>query len=121
EVIADLFEVHGVRLDDVNQTFVSYDEGITMLVDNNVDAVVVQSAIPAPALKELEASKAGKFKLLPVENEELKLLLEKSQYFSSIEIPTDGYGTEESVNTVYVTNMMIVRKSLDDDLVYDMT
>lgn len=121
EVIANIFEAHDIGLDEIKQTFVSYDEGVTMLADNNVDAVIVQSAAPAPALKELEASKNGQFKLLSFEKEKMEELLDEYKYFDSIELPADMYGTDEDTNTIYVTNMMIVKKSLDDDFVYDMT
>ncbi len=31
------------------------------------------------------------------------------------------YGTKEDTNTMFITNMMIIRRILDEELVYDIT
>ncbi|WP_209125834.1 TAXI family TRAP transporter solute-binding subunit [Alkalihalobacillus sp. BA299] len=119
-VITDILSVYDLGVDDLDPTYVAYNEGITMLSDNNVDAVIVQSAAPAPAIKELEASK-NEFKLISIEPDKLEVLLEKYSYLDQIELSQDMYATKNATNTVYLTNMMIVRKDLDEEFVYNLT
>ncbi|WP_165608175.1 TAXI family TRAP transporter solute-binding subunit [Desulfoscipio geothermicus] len=119
-VITDILSVYNFSLADIQPTYVSYSEGVSMLSDNNVDAVIVQSAAPAAAIKELEAS-GKKFELISIEPEKINQLLEKFAYLDQITLPKDMYGTNQDIKTVYLTNMMIVKKDLDEDMVYKIT
>lgn len=121
-VITDILSVYGMTIDDLKPTYVSYSEGISMLSDSNVnvDAVIVQSAAPAPAIKELTASRKN-FKLISIEADKIEELLSKFSYLDQIDLPSEMYETPNSTTTVYLTNMMIVRKDLDEEFVYNLT
>ena len=119
-VITDILSVYGLKLEDLEATYVSYSDGMSMLADNNVDAVIVQAASPAPAIKELAAS-GKKFKILSIESDKISELLSKFNYLDVIKLPADMYGTDSEITTVYLTNMMIVRKDLAEDTVYRIT
>lgn len=119
-VINDILSVYGISTNDLKGVYVSYNEGITMLSDNNVDAVLIQSAAPASAVMELAAS-SNDFKILSIEKDKQEELISKFGYLKQIKLPKDMYGTPQDISTVYLTNMMIVRKDLDENFVYKLT
>lgn len=119
-MVSDILSVYGLSLKDIESTYVSYSEGVTMLSDRNVDAVLIQSAAPTSAITELAAT-TKEFKVLSIEKDEMEVLLSEFSYLSEIELPKEMYGTEENIKTVYLTNMMIVRNDLSEDFVYKLT
>lgn len=116
----DVFSVLGMTLDDINAVYVSYDEGTEGLTDGNYDAVVVQAAIPSSAISQLTATKEP-VRLISVDAETIKKVLDKFPYYAQIEIPKETYGFAENVPTLYVSNVVVVNNELSEELVYDMT
>ncbi|HHW02495.1 MAG TPA: TAXI family TRAP transporter solute-binding subunit [Thermoanaerobacterales bacterium] len=116
----DVWSVYGFGIEDVNATYVSYSDGISSLKDGKVDAVVIQSAAPASAIKELAATTKN-FRILSVEEEKVKEILELYPYYGKITLNKEMYGTDENVETIYVTNMVVVNKNMSKDLAYDIT
>ncbi|MGO4890658.1 TAXI family TRAP transporter solute-binding subunit [Anaerobacillus sp. MEB173] len=119
-VVADILSVYDVSIDDLNATYVSYSEGVSMLNDNTADAVIIQSAAPASAITELAAS-SNNFRILAIEEDKLNSILSQFTYLNHIELPSEMYGTESGISTVYLTNMVIVSNSLDEEIVYNIT
>lgn len=120
-VAETIWGAYGLAINDVKATYLSYDDGISQLTDGNVDAVVVQAAVPSPAIQQLAASNHA-FRFIPVEDGIAKTLTDEFQYF--------GYGTfapavysnkAPQVHTLYITNMVVVRADLDEEVVYQMT
>ncbi|HLT57279.1 MAG TPA: TAXI family TRAP transporter solute-binding subunit [Limnochordales bacterium] len=116
----ELFELAGFTLEDVRATYVSYDEGISQLKDGAVDAVIVQAAMPSPAIQQLAASRQS-FRLLSLDDAFMDEAIAKYPYYSKVHIPTDVYGAAEPATTLMVSNMVIVGADLDDDVVYTIT
>lgn len=116
----DIWGEYGFGIEDVKATYVSYSDGISSLKDGKVDAVVVQSAPPASAIKELAATTKD-FKLLSVEEDKKKKILEKYPYYAELKISKDMYGASEDATVIYVTNLVTVSKDLPEALVYDVT
>ncbi|QBP43190.1 TAXI family TRAP transporter solute-binding subunit [Paenisporosarcina antarctica] len=119
-VVTDLLGVYDLTIADITPTYVSYSEGVSMLSDNNVDAVIIQAAAPSPAITELAATTKG-YKLITIEPEKMEQLLSKFSYLNQIDLPSDMYGTKEDITTVYLTNMMVVRKDLNEEFIYNLT
>ena len=112
---------YGFSVEDVNATYVAYDDGISQLQDGNADAVVIQTAIPAAAIQELVAG-GHAFRLLSVDEAYANELCEEFGYFGYGTISTSVYATmEEDCKTMYISNMVSVRADLDEELVYQMT
>lgn len=116
----ELFELAGFTLDDVRATYVSYDEGVSQLKDGAVDAVIVQAAMPSPAIQQLAASRRD-FRLLSFDEEFMAKAIAQYPYYSRVHIPADFYGATEPATTLMVSNMVIVSADLADDVVYAMT
>ncbi|CEP67996.1 TRAP transporter solute receptor, TAXI family [Moorella glycerini] len=119
-VLSDIFKEYGFKFSDITPSYVSYDEGVTMVSDGHVDAAVVYAALPTPAVKTLEAGKHP-FRLLGLDEQTLQKLLEKYPYYISVNIPKNMYGLNEDVRAVGTPNIVIVNKNLPDDLVYKIT
>ena len=112
---------YGFTTNDIKTTYVAYDYGISQLEDGNVDAVYIQTAIPASAIQQLAAGGKG-YRLLSVDEAIANELCEEYGYFGYGTIASTVYDNmKEDVNTMYVSNMVAVRADLDEDLVYEMT
>lgn len=112
---------YGFTKEDVKTTYVAYDDGITQLEDGNMDAVVIQTAIPASAIQQLAAGNKA-YRLLDVDEEIANELCEEYGYFGYGTIDTSVYDNmPQEAHTMYISNMVAVRADLDEDLVYEMT
>ena len=112
---------YGFTKEDVKTTYVAYDDGITQLEDGNMDAVVIQTAIPASAIQQLAAGNKA-YRLLDVDEEIANELCEEYGYFGYGTIDTSVYDNmPQGAHTMYISNMVAVRADLDEDLVYEMT
>ena len=121
-ILADIvWGKYGFSTNDIKATYVAYDDGISQLEDGNVDAVYIQTAIPASAIQQLAAGGKG-YRLLSVDEAIANELCEEYGYFGYGTIASTVYDNmKEDVNTMYVSNMVAVRADLDEDLVYEMT
>lgn len=120
-VAETIWSDYGFGINDVKATYLSYDDGVSQLTDGNVDAIVVQAAVPSPAIQQLAASN-NSFRFIPVEEAIAKKLTDKYQYFGYGTFAPSIYGNKApQVNTMYITNMVVVRADLPEEVVYKMT
>jgi TRAP transporter TAXI family solute receptor len=91
-----------------------------MMADGNLDAVVVQTALPNPALRQLEAT-GGKVVLLPIPEDVVTKVAADHPYFMRFVIPKEMYDADEDLLTLNSTNMAIVDRNLSEDVVYTLT
>ena len=121
-ILADIvWGKYGFSTNDIKTTYVAYDDGISQLEDGNVDAVYIQTAIPASAIQQLAAGGKG-YRLLNVDEDIANELCEEYGYFGFGTIASTVYDNmKEDVHTMFVSNMVAVRADLDEDLVYEMT
>lgn len=112
---------YGFGTDDLNATYLAYDDGISQLEDGNCDAVVIQTAIPASSIQQLAAG-GHAYRLLSVDKEIADQLCSEYGYFGYGTIATTVYDNMAAeVNTMFISNMVAVRADLNEDLVYEMT
>ncbi len=117
--LSDLCKEYGIKFSDINASYVSYDEGVTMMTDKQVDAAVVYAALPTPAIKTLEAQKKG-FRMLTIDEAKLTSVLTKYPYYVSVDISKDMYGLSSDIKAIGTPNIVIVSKSVSDDMAYKM-
>lgn len=111
-------EKYGVKYSEISPSYVSYDEGVTMMTDGSVHAAIVYGGIPTPAVKSLEAS--GKsFTLISLTEAEQKAVVEQYPFFVPIVITKQIYDVPQPVYTVGTPNIVICNANLSDDFVYD--
>ncbi len=112
-----VFKAAGFSISDVKATFLSYEESTTMMDDGNLDAVIIQTALPNPALSQLQAS--GKhFDVISLPEDIIQKVTTEHPYFSPFTIPASMYNTATDIMTLNSTNMAIIDRNLPDEVVY---
>ncbi len=115
-----ILEVYGLTFDDLALAdHVSFKDAVQKLKNNQLDAAFLTAGYPTAAVNELAASKA--IKLIPIDDEHAQALKEKYPFYVQDIIPAGTYkGVDEDVKTVAVKAILIVRKDIPEDVVYNM-
>ncbi len=114
-----LLPLHGMSLDDITPSFLSYGDGFSQLADGNVDAAFALSGYPAAAVMQVTATK--KLRFIKFDPAILASALEKNPAFAGVEIPADVYETAEPPVVIGVNNMLVVKSEMDADKVFAIT
>ena len=114
-----LLEVHGLSYDDIEERFLSFNESAAALRDGALEAAVISVGYPAAAV--LEATTSGGARLLALDADAVAKLIEQYPYYSAGEIPPGIYpGIETPVRTVAMSNWIVARVDLDEQVVLDL-
>jgi uncharacterized protein len=109
----------GLKPTDVQVVVTGYDEGVTQLVNGQLDAMFVLGDYPSDPV--LRAIKAGAH-LVPIAGPEVDRLRADFQFFVPALIPARGYpGLTTAIHTIGVESLLLCRSDLAEDLVHDMT
>lgn len=114
-----LLPLHGMSVDDITPSFLSYSDGFSQLSDGNVDAALALSGYPAGAV--MQAAAGSKLKHIKFSDGKLDEALTKNAAYSVVTIPADVYGTAGDGTVLGVNNMLIVNASADADVVEAIT
>jgi len=120
ELSGYVFAAAGFRIDDVRATYLSYDESIQMIADGNLDAVVIQTALPNPAVRSVEAT-GRRVRVIPLPEEVITAVNAEYPYFARFVIEPSVYGMASEVATLNGTNMAIVDRDVPEEVVYQIT
>lgn len=112
-----VFRAAGFSISDVKATFLSYEESATMMDDGNLDAIIIQSALPSPALRQLQSS-GKRFQMVSIAQTIVDKVTTDHPYFAAYTIPASMYNTQGDVLTLNGTNMAIVDRDLSEEVVY---
>jgi TRAP transporter TAXI family solute receptor len=113
-----MFEAHGMTYDDCKVDYLNYGEAIDQMKNGLCDVAFVTSGLGNATILELGTSK--KITFVPVEGEALKKLIEKYPFYIEATIPKEIYTSDSDTTTAAVMNIMIVSKSLPNEVVYDL-
>lgn len=115
-----ILEIYNMKFDDLKVQRLSFGESVNGMKDGGLDAAFVTAGAPTSAVTELGATKG--VRILSIDADHMKKLIEKYPYYSEQTIPVKTYtGQNEAVKTVAVKAMLVVRSELDKKLVYDLT
>jgi len=114
-----LLEEYGMTIDDFTPSFLSYADQFTQLGDRNLDICFMLAGYPASAATQITATHDIKF--IHLEEEHLSNLLEKYPYYTKIVVPKEIYGLEKDAVAIGVSNILIARNDLDEEVVYNAT
>ncbi|WP_298820298.1 TAXI family TRAP transporter solute-binding subunit [uncultured Roseibium sp.] len=106
-----LFPLHGMSIDDITPSFVSYSDGFSQLTDGTVDATLALSGFPAGAV--MQATAGADLRFISFSEGMLDKALEANGAFVEVEVPTDVYGTAEPGTVIGVNNMLIAPNDMD--------
>lgn len=113
-----MYEAAGMTYKDSKVDYLSYGEAIDQMKNGQCDAAFVTSGLGNATIRELGTTK--KIVFVPIDGEQLKNLQKKYPYYIEWKIPKDVYGTDKDTTTAAVMNVMLVAKTLPDDVVYDL-
>ena len=113
-----ILNAYDITYDDITPFYLPYGEAIDNMKNGQCDAVFVTSGIPNATVTELGVS--YDMVVVPIVGEGREKLISEYPYYSKTVIPADTYNNKEDVEGVFVYNIMLVRKDLSDEMVYDM-
>lgn len=114
-----LLKEYEMSIDDFTPSFLSYADQFTQLGDRNLDICFMLAGYPASAATQITATHDIKF--IHLEEEHLNNLLEEYPYYTRIVVPKEVYGLEKDAVAIGVSNILIARNDLDEELVYNVT
>ncbi|GAW92254.1 TAXI family TRAP transporter solute-binding subunit [Calderihabitans maritimus] len=104
---------------DAKANYVSNAEAAQKFVDRQTDMVFIAGGIPHAAVTEMMTRTDAK--ILEIKGDVVDKLVEKYPAYFPIVVPANSYkGQTEPVQTVAVGNLLVVRKDVDEQLVYKM-
>ena len=104
---------------DLKADYMDYNQAAEQLKNKQAEAIMIAGGVPTAAV--LDVMTSGEGKLLSLPDSYVQQLTAKYPWYSAFTIPANSYkGQDKEVKTVAVTNILIVRKDLPDDLVYEM-
>jgi TRAP transporter TAXI family solute receptor len=111
-----LLEVHGMTIDDITASYLSYTDGFTQLGDRNVDAAFALAGFPTAAIMQTQATQELSF--IELADEKLATMLERYPYYTTRSLPKDVYRQDADVTVIGVDNMLIVNGDMDEEQVF---
>lgn len=114
-----ILEMYGMTFEDIEKKDLSFDESTAGIQDGTIDAAFVTAGTPTGAVEGLSATED--IVIVPIEQDKIDALIKKYPYYIQDEVAKGTYGLEETVPTVAVQAMLVVRDDLAEDVVYDIT
>lgn len=114
-----ILEVYGLNMKDIRAQHLDFGESVGGIQDGNIDAAFITAGTPTGAVEQLTAT--AKVNVLPIDGEEAKKLIDKYPFYGVNTIKQGTYGLANDVNTVAVLAMLVVKKDLPEDAVYNIT
>ena len=111
--------LHGLTMDDITPSFLSYGDGFSQLADGNLDAAFALSGYPAGAVMQAQAN--TKLKYIPLSEDMMAAALEKYPNYNNVVIPADVYNTDTEGSLLGVNNMLIVDAGMDEETAFQIT
>ncbi|AOT70654.1 TAXI family TRAP transporter solute-binding subunit [Geosporobacter ferrireducens] len=119
EMSKAILREHGVDPDkDIKPFYLSFDEGVSKLVDGDVDASFFVAGVPTAAL--MNASSTGGVDLLDVEDAILDKIANEFPYFEKYTIPANTYkGIDKDIRTLKIMTNIFAKSTLSDEAAYE--
>lgn len=111
--------LHGLAIEDITPSFLSYSDGFSQMADGNVDAAFALSGYPAGAVMQAQANKAVKF--IRMGDGKMAEALEKYTNYNEVTVPKDVYKTAADGKVLGVNNMLFVDAGMDEDVAFRIT
>ena len=116
-----ILEIYGLTYKDLAQVqYLSFAESAEAFKDKHIDAFFVTAGIPNAGIQ--DTATMHKIQILAVPDDMYKNLHNKYGFYGQVLIPAGCYINQtEPVRTVAVQAVLIARRDLDADVVYEMT
>lgn len=115
-----ILDIHGLKYDDISADYLSFSDASTNLQDGNIDAAFVTAGLPTSAIVELTTN--TDVVVIPIDPAKIAELNTKYPFYTEVKIEKGTYkDQDEDIITTAVMAMLVVNKSMDDDLAYELT
>ena len=114
-----IMEANGLTFADITEENLKGGAATEALRNGKVDALFIVTGYPTGALVELAA--AADMKLVPIEGDGAKALVEKYGFFATSDIPDNAYDGVAGVTTVSVGAQWFTNAKEDEELIYQIT
>ncbi len=111
-----LLEAHGMSLDDVVPSFLSYSDGFSQLGDGNIDAAFALAGYPAAGVLQTRATQDLSF--IQIDSEIMAQFIIENPYYYLVDMPKEVYDTNMGSTLLAVPNILIVSGNADADFVF---
>ena len=115
-----ILEAYGLGYDDLQADYLSFSEIAQQLKNQTIDAGFVNASYPVSAIMDLDASVGAK--LVPIDAERAEVIRGLDPNYFPTLIPGGTYQSmPEDLPTIGVSNLLVCREGLEEDLVYELT
>ncbi|MEK3935666.1 TAXI family TRAP transporter solute-binding subunit [Sporosarcina sp. FSL W7-1349] len=106
--------------DDIKENFVGFTEAIDLMRNKQLDGALIQAGLPSAAVTEMTSTADGK--LIGMEPEIRKALMDEYPWYSEMTIPKGTYDNQdEDIDTLAIKMMLITDASVGDDVIYELS
>lgn len=114
-----ILEAYGLSFSDINKENLSFKDSGDALKNGQIEAYFVTAGIPNTSIMDVMVQKP--VRLLPVDGDVAKTLMEKYSFYTSVNVPADTYNMPADVTTLAVKATLVVRADMTEDEVYNLT
>jgi TRAP transporter TAXI family solute receptor len=116
-----ILEAHGLRAGrEYTAEYLSQQQGVERMQDRNMDAALTVTGYPASSITEF-CSRTG-CRMLPIPRDQGQRVIERAPFYSFGVIPANAYeGLEGDTPTLTVGALWLVRDSVPEQLIYNIT
>jgi len=115
-----VLEAYGIGFDDIEADYLSFSEIVQQLKNQTIDAGFINSNYPVSSIMDLDASVG--VKLVPIEPEKAEAIRALDPNYFPTLLPGGTYTSiQEDIPTMGVSNLLICREGLEEELVYRLT
>lgn len=115
-MIEAALKVYGMTLDDINASYLSYDDGISQLKDGQVDCALAAAGYPASAVMSLAAT--DKVIMVSLTDDDMTKISADNPYYSKEVVSKDVYKTDKDIIVLCVRNLLYCSPKLSNETVY---
>lgn len=115
-----VLEGHGLQYSDIKADYLSFSEIVQQLKNQTIDAGFINASYPVSAIMDLDASVG--VKLIPIETDRAEAIQALDPNYFPTVLPGGTYKSiPTDLPTIGVTNLLICREGLEEELVYELT
>ncbi len=114
----DVLEAYGLDINkDIKPTYQSFGDSTEALLDGKIDAAFIVAGAPTTSVTSLATSR--KVRLVSLDEEHIKILLNKSPYYSTYTVDKATYNMDADAQTVAVGALIIADNKASEADIYN--
>jgi len=115
-----IMEANNITDKDLKPFYISATEAVEMMKDGQLDAVIQTGAIRLAPFIDLANTRP--IVAVPVDEATMKKITDRYPYFVKTSLPANNYkGMDQAVQTMGYRHILVVRKDLSEEVVYNVT